>query len=581
MFTGVKVQYLLLPFLSLSHVELAWSNQDIGRVLESKDKEKYLRELPNSLEVKSKSNKENKISIDSQDYKFHVKGIVVDTNSHLIEKVNAVEYFEGFNGGSYTFNELQKIVDDLNYKLFEEGYLTSKFYFPPQDVTEGNIVVKFIEGVIDKPGTLELNSDLLGGDYESHIYEFIERNIKDGEVFDNDIIERNLLLLSDLPSFSVSGNLKPGRYENSTRIELDVNKSDTLNLVTSMDNYGSRYTGEYRYIAGLTWNNPTSIKDRLSFSLLKSGGMGDQIYGQVSYKHYIGYSGLDLNISQSWMESQFGGVFEPLDSISKASVSNISISYPMIKTRNKSLDIYFSYDKKNLKDEFLGIKTNHREIDRGAVGAKFHFNDDLIRGAYNVGKISYYNGFLDLSKVYSSFESDQALGGAKTHGSFEKITYFIRRIQNLGMNITAVFDLDGQEALNNLNSAEKYALGGVYGVRAYPDGELSGDNALRVALDIKYRLPIALYDSDLYLSTFYDWGVVDRYYDFDNISTDKKNKVSIQGAGLGFEINSNNNLRFYLMMAKQLNRDDEYFNEYNSDGTKDRERLLASFAYEF
>ncbi|KKD60996.1 hypothetical protein RN22_08100 [Grimontia sp. AD028] len=581
MFTRVKIQCLLLPFLSFSHIESAWSVQDIGRALESKDKEKYLRELPNSLEVESKSNKRNNISVDSKDYKFHVEGIFVDGSSGLIEKVGAVEYFGGFKGASYTFNELQKIVDDINSKLFEEGYVTSKFYFPPQDVTEGNVVVKFIEGVIDKPGTLELNSSFLGNDDESYIYDFIEKNLNDGDVLDNDDIERNLLLLSDLPSFSVSGNLKPGKYENSTRIELDISKDDTLNLVTSVDNYGSRYTGEYRYIAGLTWNNPTSIKDRLSFSLLKSGGMGDQIYGQVNYQNYIGYSGLNLKLSQSWMESEFGGVFEPLDSVSKASVSNISIFYPVIKTRSKSLDVFVSYDKKNLKDELLGIKTNHREIDRGAIGANFHFNDELIIGAYNIGKISYYNGYLDLSKVYGSYESDQALGGAKTHGSFEKLTYFIRRIQNLGMNITAIFDLDGQEAFNNLNSAEKYALGGVYGVRAYPDGELSGDNALRMALDIKYRLPTSLFNSDYYLSTFYDWGVVDRYYDSDNIPTDRKNKVSIQGAGLGLEISSKENFRFSLMLAKQLKRDYEYFNEYNSDGTKDRERLLASFSYEF
>ncbi|WP_283131460.1 ShlB/FhaC/HecB family hemolysin secretion/activation protein [Enterovibrio norvegicus] len=574
---------LSLP-LSLSCIGMAWSVQDIGRAVEGKEKEKFIRTLPETVDIDNGDNKAAKSGVRSgvgDEYKLHVVEFIIEGESELIDISKAKEYFINFEGGDYSFDELQRIVDDINSTIFDLGYVTSKFYFPPQDVTDGQIIINLMEGVIDPDDSFSLYSEITNENDNEFLVEYFESKVRGGEILDNEELEESLLILSDFPSVTASANLKPGKYENSTKIDFKVKSDDVVNVIASADNYGSRYTGEYRYIAGVTWNNPTSIKDSLSISLLTTGGMGSQLYGQAKYKYYLGRSGLNLDLSQSWMSSEFGGVFEPLESQSQASVSNIGLSLPLLKKRKGSLDVSLGYERKKLVDEIMDVRTNERFVDRGAISTNFNFSDGFVSGAYNVGKMTYFNGYIDLTGIQSAYDADQAPKGAKTHGSFEKITYYYRRIQNLGYGLTALIDFDGQQAFNNLNSAEKYSLGGAYGVRAYPDGELSGDNAIRLALDVKYKLPFDVYQTDSYFYVFYDWGEVERYYDSSEVYLIKKNKVSLQGGGVGFEINRDSTFSFSITGAWQANRDSDYFTEYNSDGTKDRERILAGFSYIF
>ena len=44
-----------------------------------------------------------------------------------------------------------------------------------------------------------------------------------------------------------------------------------------------------------------------------------------------------------------------------------------------------------------------------------------------------------------------------------------------------------QLANKNLDSSEKFTLGGIGGVRAYPSGEASGDEGRKISFDLKYK----------------------------------------------------------------------------------------------
>jgi hypothetical protein len=85
--------------------------------------------------------------------------------------------------------------------------------------------------------------------------------------------------------------------------------------------------------------------------------------------------------------------------------------------------------------------------------------------------------------------------------------------------------LSGQWAGNNLNSSEKYSLGGVYGVRAYPQGEASGDMGSMLNLELAHN-----FTPQLRGVLFYDYGHIrinrDRFLATDNART-------LAGAGLG------------------------------------------------
>ena len=82
-------------------------------------------------------------------------------------------------------------------------------------------------------------------------------------------------------------------------------------------------------------------------------------------------------------------------------------------------------------------------------------------------------------------------------------------------------------ASKNLDSAEKFYLGGASGVRAYPSSEGGGAEGQLASLELRARLP-----QNFALSAFYDWGhvTVNRNNGFTGASA--LNAYTLQGAGL-------------------------------------------------
>ena len=67
-----------------------------------------------------------------------------------------------------------------------------------------------------------------------------------------------------------------------------------------------------------------------------------------------------------------------------------------------------------------------------------------------------------------------------------------------------LLSLSGQQANKNLNSSEKFSLGGASGVRAYPQGEGSGDQGLLANIELQRNLTAQVQGV-----VFYDFGQVD------------------------------------------------------------------------
>jgi len=83
-----------------------------------------------------------------------------------------------------------------------------------------------------------------------------------------------------------------------------------------------------------------------------------------------------------------------------------------------------------------------------------------------------------------------------------------------------------QRASKNLDSSEKFVLGGVYGIRAYPQGEAAGDQGWLASLELRQALMPGWQGS-----VFYDAGGVDiNRQPF--IAGDNKRRLSGYGIGL-------------------------------------------------
>ena len=78
---------------------------------------------------------------------------------------------------------------------------------------------------------------------------------------------------------------------------------------------------------------------------------------------------------------------------------------------------------------------------------------------------------------------------AQTNGHFNKLGFSLSRLQRVTDTVSASAVVNGQVASKNLDVSEKMELGGMYGVRAYPEGEGYGDEGYVVNLEARMLLP--------------------------------------------------------------------------------------------
>ena len=112
-------------------------------------------------------------------------------------------------------------------------------------------------------------------------------------------------------------------------------------------------------------------------------------------------------------------------------------------------------------------------------------------------------------------------------------------LQRVTQQIALFASLRGQLAGGNLDSSQKFILGGPSGVRAYPVGEASGDEGHALTLEGRFDVPNMPAWAATQLVGFFDSGWVKLHHDiYAGAITNAtgKNDYWLNGAGVGLNI---------------------------------------------
>jgi hemolysin activation/secretion protein len=161
-------------------------------------------------------------------------------------------------------------------------------------------------------------------------------------------------------------------------------------------------------------------------------------------------------------------------------------------------------------------------------------------------------------------------------GSFSKLNANVSRFQRLSDQNVLQVNLSAQYAFKNLDSAEKFSLGGPYGIRAYPNSEGQGDHGLMANIELKHG-----FSPTLEGMIFYDWGWIQQqqntYSGWDRDNTNQENIYELQGIGVGANWNvtptTNINWVFSTTLGSNNGEDDE--GQDNDGLTKDKRSYLS------
>jgi hemolysin activation/secretion protein len=509
---------------------------DAGQILEQQ-REPVRVPPPVQTDVRPKAVPDPKPALPaSPQLRVTVKGFTFTGNT-IYSDAQLQPLMQEFIGKELNFDGLIEAATKVRAHYRERGYFLAQTYLPQQAIRDGVVEIGVIEGrlgevEVERKPASRLSNRLLNGIVHAHL--------RTGDIITETGLEKPLLLINDLPTASVTSEIRPSRAIGAADVKVNVDRGVGLfNGFVDLDNHGNRFTGEYRLGANLNLNNPTTLGDQASFrGFVTDEGMW---YGRLSYLIPVWYYGTRLGVSFSKFEYKLAKDFESLRASGDGTVKSIYGFHPLIRTRNTNLIVQFAYEVKELTDRVeLTGGLEERSIDATKLGLVGDFRDGVFGGGLNAWSVNFTQGDLNLSPA-ALLVADAAPGtGRRTNGTFRKVNYDARRLQKITPNINLLLALNGQAASNNLTSAEKMSLGGPTGVRAYPVGEATGDSAIIFQGEARYLFPnFKVFGGGFTLSGHYDFGWVK--VNQDPFPTDRENKRSIAGYGVGASLGNEGN----------------------------------------
>lgn len=469
---------------------------------------------------------------------------------------------------------LMALTDRVNSALKSRGWLLSQAYLPPQDVTDGDIEIRLMPGLLD--GGLE-GIVVSGAQRVSaqRIRAMVAAPMQGQQARVNArLLEEGLLRAAELSGVSATASLERGAQPGSTRLTIEAKEAPATGVGLTLDNFGSPSTGVQRATGLLTLNSPLGLGDSLLLNAMASSGIS-MLTTQLSVP--VGYSGLKLGASLTSLRYRVGGDLADLGLQGRALMSGLSASYPWVLTPTYKLRARLGVDHKAYVDSAMGEPIGDKVAQVVSLGLSGQMNDGLLGGGLNDWSLGLERGHMDLSHLPDVLAQDQA--GPRTHGHFQKWLYSFTRLQPLAGQAVLQFSLNGQQASSNLESSEKFSLGGNSAIRAYPGGEAAGDNGMVASLTVSQPLSWPQAAQRLELSAFYDWGRIRVHHSRDQEidSATGLNSYNLSGAGLALSLAQPGAWNLAMTWAYALGGNPgRSTTGSNSDGKSSRSRLLLA-----
>lgn len=450
-----------------------------------------------------------------------------------------------------TVPEMQAAADAVAAHLRGKGYPLAQAYLPPQRIDGGVIQINVQEGVVDgSVGRNGLTVDTPGERVKPEVIETIlEHGVTPNEPVRTAQLERAIRTASDLPGIkSVKANLSPGSVPGTTQVQAEVEEGQPVTGSVWADNWGNRYSGEARINGMLNLNSPFGYGEQFSLTAAHSDLMDS---AKLAFQAPVGSRGGRVGASFSTMQVDIGEEFAPLDLNSNTRVASVFGSYPLERGDTRNTWVSANFDDKRVRNNLLGIRDNDRRIQLLNVG----LSGDVVdawrgQSSWSLGLTA---GDTDLSNNLSYQALD--LASAQTSGKFAKFNWSVARLAPIASSrdwswYTA---FSGQQASKNLDSVEKFQLGGPTGVRAYPVGEGLGDNGWLLSLETRYDAWKTPWGT-VQFSGFYDVGGIAQFKNpWDGgLVTGRPNSYSLSGYGLGASLVKDERGSLKLIVAHRI-----------------------------
>ncbi len=480
---------------------------------------------------------------ESESLKVNVKRLnITSAQAYTEADLFAVSGFEP--GSQLSLADLRGMAARIANHYRRNGYFVAQAYLPEQDIKDGIVTIAVIEG---RYGEITLrNQTNLSDDLANSRLAGLNK----GDPITSVPLENRLLLLSDLPGVTVKSTLIPGASVGASDLLVDLLPGPSVSGSVDADNAGNRYTGENRLGATVYFNNLAGLGEVASLRLLTAGsGLN---YARAAYQMQFGNA--TAGVAYSYLDYKLGREFDYLGAHGTAKIASIFGSYPLIRSRNSNLYAGLAFDYKTFEDRYDLTSTDvDRKVQVLMPSLYGDHRDGFGGGGFTTYALTWSTGNLDI-QTPEIREIDART--ARSNGHYNKLSFAAMRLQRVTDSFSLYAAINGQVASKNLDSSEKMELGGVYAVRAYPEGEAYADEGYVLALEGRLTLPkfTEQMPGEMQLIGFVDTGTVT--VNRDPWFGSGSNRRTLSGAGGGLSWMRSNDFMVRTYYAHKLGNEE-------------------------
>ena len=385
----------------------------------------------------------------------------------LLSAAQQSALLEPFRGQCLGVEQLNSLLKTITDAYLARGYVTTRAYLPQQDLADGVLEIRVVEGRLQS---------LEGGEIATPRELGMGFPGATGEVLNLRDLEQLVDQLNRLPSLQAELQVLPGEVLGASRVQLAGQREKPWRLNANRNNDGLPSTGEQQWGLGFDWDSPLGLADQLvlrgsgdtlsdsqrqsdSQSLIYSLPYGwwtvSYSYNQNSYRSQTDAAGFDFKQHGDSQTQQLRA--ERVLQRDEVSKTAASIAAGHIRTRNYLEDALLDVSSSDLSSAQLGFNHGRRigsafvNLDlgwqRGTGWFGAQSNGDP-RGAMPVARYNLYSATLSYLQPFRLWDE-----------SFS--------VQSLAT---------GQHSEDVLFSPLRLSIGGLSSVRGFKEQSLSGDS---------------------------------------------------------------------------------------------------------
>jgi hemolysin activation/secretion protein len=461
-----------------------------------------------------------------------------------------------------TLPDIQRAAEAVA-ALYQEDGVLARVDLLPQDLTDGVVTITITEGRFAGARMESAESPKLPQDF---LVKLVETAQPKNAPVKLSQMDKATMLLNEVPGVQASVRLSTGQEEGETIALVQVQDKRPWDGQITLDNTGSISTGAYRFSSQYSRYGWLGRGDVSNIQYLHSAGLD---YARLGYSEPLGHGGARFGGNTEWTRyTVVDPTYDALDLHGPATTLNGFVSQPLVRHRQFSSDLVLSGDHKKYTNHSK-FSTTRYQLDSLSASVQINSQDQWMGGGENSASLQLTRGLID-------YETDKSDG---TEGLFTKWRLSINRKQKVDAAQMLLLSYQRQRASRNLDSSEKFGIGGSGAVRAYPAGEASGTQASLFSIELQRDFA---WNKQAYkFSSFYDVGEVDKEK---HATSTGLNSYKLQGIGLWLGASYPNawgQSQWRVTWARRLGSNPGASNGNDADGTYYLNRFWLSASQMF